>query len=202
MAERTLKGNCREKTRKNFQTVLDVSIRLFNEKGFDETSMSDICRESGLSNGSVYHMFTGKQDILRRIYERDINVSLGLTSHMEEKLDDPASVLLDFMLRTMAQWKKTGPMMIANKSRWSTSRTTMGCSPIQREELIQYISAAQAAGTFNPRANVPNTVEFLFTLQRGILYGWTIRDDFDFDLHNAVFWPPVITALAEGTISF
>lgn len=192
----------REKTKKNFQTVLDVSIRLFNEKGFDETSMSDICRESELSNGSVYHMFNGKQDILKRIYERDINVSLGLTAHMEEKLDHPVSVLLDFMLNTMAQWKKTGPMMVANKSRWSSSRTTMGCSPIQREELIRYISAAQKAGTFNPKANVPKTVEFLFTLQRGILYGWAIRDDFDFDMYNAAFWPPVITALVNGTISF
>lgn len=192
----------REKTKKNFQTVLDVSIRLFNEQGFDETSMSDICRESGLSNGSVYHMFTGKQDILRQIYERNINVSLGLTSHMEEKLGDPASVLLDFMLKTMAQWKKAGPMMIANKSRWSTSRTTMGCSPIQREELIRYISAAQEAGTFHPAANAANTVEFLFTLQRGILYGWVIRDDFDFDMHNALFWRPVITALVNGTICF
>lgn len=192
----------REKTKKNFQTVLDVSIRLFNEKGFDETSMSDICRESELSNGSVYHMFNGKQDILKRIYERNINVSLGLTAHMEEKLDHPVSVLLDFMLNTMAQWKKTGPMMVANKSRWSSSRTTMGCSPIQREELIQYISAAQKAGTFNPKANVPKTVEFLFTLQRGILYGWAIRDDFDFDMYNAAFWPPVITALVNGTISF
>ena len=192
----------REKTKKNFQTVLDVSIRLFNEKGFDETSMSDICRESGLSNGSVYHMFTGKQDILKHIYERDINVSLGLAARMEEKLDDPVSVLLDFMLNTMARWKKTGPMMVANKSRWSSSRTTMGCSPIQREELVAYISAAQRAGTFDPKADVPRTVEFLFTLQRGILYGWTIRDDFDFDMYNAAFWPPVITALVNGTISF
>ncbi|MEY8387523.1 TetR/AcrR family transcriptional regulator [Oscillospiraceae bacterium 38-13] len=193
---------CREKTRKNFQAVLDVSIRLFNEKGFDETSMSDICRESGLSNGSVYHMFTGKKDILKHIYQRDINVSLGLTDGAEEKLEDPAAVLLDFMLRTMAQWKKTGPMMVANKSLWSSSRTTMGCSPIQREELTRYIAMAQAAGTFNPKADVARAVEFLFTLQRGILYGWAIRDDFDFDLHNALFWPPVITALVNGTLSF
>lgn len=197
-----VENKCREKTKKNFQTVLDVAIRLFNENGFDETSMSDICRESGLSNGSVYYLFTGKQDILKRIYERDINVSLGLTTDMREKLHDPVSVLLDFMLKTMAQWKKTGPMMVANKSRWTSSRTTMGCSPIQRDELVKYITAAQEAGTFNPKANVLNTVEFLFTLQRGILYGWTIRDDFDFDVYNAMFWPPIITALVSGTICF
>lgn len=191
-----------EKTKKNFQTVLDVAIRLFNEYGYDETTMSDISRETGLSNGSLYHMFESKQEILKRIYERDINISLGLTKDVENKLAKPKEVLLQFMLDTMEKWKRTGPMMVTNKPHWASSRTTLGCSPIQRDELITYISLAQNAGTFNPKANVPKTVEFLFTLQRGILYGWMIRDDFDFDTHNKTFWPPIISALVDGTISF
>ena len=45
-------------------------------------------------------------------------------------------------------------------------------------------------------------VEFLFTMQRGILYGWIIRDDFDMDMYAKTFWPPVIRTLISGEISF
>jgi AcrR family transcriptional regulator len=40
------------------------AARLFNEKGYLETSMDDISNASGLSKGGVYHYFSRKNDIL------------------------------------------------------------------------------------------------------------------------------------------
>ena len=38
--------------------ILDVSTRLFVEKGYEKTSIQDIVRElDGLSKGAVYHHF-------------------------------------------------------------------------------------------------------------------------------------------------
>jgi len=189
-------------TQENLLKVLDASITLFNERGFEHTKMSDICRETGLSNGSVYHMFGSKDEILRRIYDRYINVSCGLTDNMEQKLDDPYTHLLQHVTDVMALWQRTGPMMIINKFRWTSSRTMLGCSPIQREELTSFISAAQRRGTFLCRADAALIVEFIFTLQRGLLYGWTIRDDFDLEAYAALFWPPVLRGLVSGTTVF
>lgn len=63
-----------EKSRTNYNAVLDASIVLFNKKGYKNTTIKDICEATGLSNGSVYHLFRNKDDILRHIYERDINI--------------------------------------------------------------------------------------------------------------------------------
>ena len=60
-----------EKSRTNYNAVLDTSIVLFNKKGYKDTTIKDICEATGLSNGSVYHLFRNKDDILRHIYERD-----------------------------------------------------------------------------------------------------------------------------------
>ena len=105
------------------------------------------------------------------------------------------------MLDTQALWEKAGPMLLLNKYRWVTSRTMMGCSPIQREELLAFISLAKKMGTISNKSDSESVVEFLFTLQRGILYGWTSRDDFDIIKYSKMFWPPVISALVKGTLT-
>lgn len=188
------------KTQENYNRVLDVAIKLFNEQGYDQTTMGDISAQTGLSNGSLYHLFAGKDEILRQIYNRNINVSLGLTNNMSEKIKDPQNTLVQFMLDTQDLWIKCGPMLLINKYKWVTSRTMMGCSPIQREELLAYISMAQKMGTISGKLDVQETVEFLFTLQRGLLYGWTSRDDFNIVKYSKMFWPPVIHSLIKGTL--
>jgi len=189
------------KTQANYNLVLNKSIELFNEQGYDQTTITDISRATGLSNGSIYHLFKGKDDILRQIYSTRINVSLGLTNDLTEKVMDPYRYLLQFMLDTQELWLSAGPMLLINKYRWVTSRTMMGCSPIQREELLAFISLAQKRGTISNKSDPASLVELLFTVQRGILYGWTSRDDFDIRQYSKLFWPPIITELIKGNLS-
>jgi AcrR family transcriptional regulator len=44
-------------------------MRLFAERGYFATSVHDIRRESGLSIGSIYHHFDGKESIARALYD-------------------------------------------------------------------------------------------------------------------------------------
>ena len=44
--------------------ILDVSFRLFTEKGYDHTTIQDIVDALGMSKGAVYHHFKSKEDIL------------------------------------------------------------------------------------------------------------------------------------------
>ena len=50
--------------------ILDVSTRLFSEKGYDDTSLQDIINETKLSKGAIYHHFDSKEDILKAIFHR------------------------------------------------------------------------------------------------------------------------------------
>lgn len=50
--------------------ILDVSMKLFMERGYDKTTLSDIMKAAGLSKGAIYHHFASKADILIRICDR------------------------------------------------------------------------------------------------------------------------------------
>jgi AcrR family transcriptional regulator len=51
------------------QQILDAAARLFAERGFARTSMSDVVRESGLSMGAVYRYFPSKADLVIAVGE-------------------------------------------------------------------------------------------------------------------------------------
>ncbi|MBD5538032.1 MAG: TetR/AcrR family transcriptional regulator [Lachnospiraceae bacterium] len=51
--------------------ILDVSYRLFMEKGYEYTSIQDIIDNlGGLSKGAIYHHFKSKEDILVAVTDR------------------------------------------------------------------------------------------------------------------------------------
>ena len=53
------------------EKILDVSQRLFLEKGYDNTTIQDIVDSlGGLTKGAVYHHFKSKEEIMNAVGER------------------------------------------------------------------------------------------------------------------------------------
>ncbi len=51
-----------------YKHILDVALRLFSEKGFQNTSIQNICSEAGVSVGSIYFYFPNKKSIFDAVY--------------------------------------------------------------------------------------------------------------------------------------
>lgn len=53
------------------QKILDASLRLFQEKGYEQTTILDIVEQmGGLTRGAFYHHFKSKEEVLAAISER------------------------------------------------------------------------------------------------------------------------------------
>ncbi|MDO1584320.1 TetR/AcrR family transcriptional regulator [Rhizobium oryzicola] len=53
------------------EQILDGAKRVFMKLGFDAASMNDITREAGVSKGTIYVYFNGKDDLFSAIMERE-----------------------------------------------------------------------------------------------------------------------------------
>ncbi|BCJ48911.1 TetR family transcriptional regulator [Actinoplanes sp. NBRC 14428] len=49
----------------DLKAVLTAAVQLFNERGYDATSMDDLARRLGITKSSVYHHVRSKQELLR-----------------------------------------------------------------------------------------------------------------------------------------
>ena len=49
------------------QRLAFTAMRLFSEKGYESTSVSDILKAAGANSGSLYHFFATKQELLMEV---------------------------------------------------------------------------------------------------------------------------------------
>jgi AcrR family transcriptional regulator len=49
----------------DLESLLAVAVKLFNERGYDGTSMEDLSRKLGITKSAIYHHVDSKQDLLR-----------------------------------------------------------------------------------------------------------------------------------------
>ena len=52
------------------EKILEVSLALFNEKGYEKTTIQDIVNAHGMSKGAIYHHFKSKDEIIEALSER------------------------------------------------------------------------------------------------------------------------------------
>jgi AcrR family transcriptional regulator len=57
----------------DLEAVLATAVRLFNEQGYDFTSMFEIARALGITKSSVYHHIAGKEQLLQMAIDRALD---------------------------------------------------------------------------------------------------------------------------------
>lgn len=50
------------------QQIIDAALKCFAEKGYERTTVADICRESACSVGSLYHHFGNKEGVAGELF--------------------------------------------------------------------------------------------------------------------------------------
>ncbi len=60
------------KGQKTKALILEKSIGLIREKGFAGVTLQDLCKASGVANGTFYHYFSSTTDILRELILKEV----------------------------------------------------------------------------------------------------------------------------------
>ncbi len=63
----------------NKQQIIDAAVRLIRDKGADSVTVRNVCREADVSNGTFYHYFRDKDDLLMSFLKEIPFGAAGLT---------------------------------------------------------------------------------------------------------------------------
>lgn len=109
--------------------ILDISLSLFLEKGFDKTSITDILEKSDIARGTLYYHFESKEAIMDAIIER---TGKKIMSELEGIVED----------RSLSSYEKLLSLFLA-----MNMRSLSGGS-----QMIDYLNQPQNA-LFHEKSN-------------------------------------------------
>jgi len=75
------------------QEILRTAARLFQQRGYDATSMNDVAAALKLSKGGLYHHFQSKDEILFEIMSHAMDITQERVLGPVRNIDDPAERL-------------------------------------------------------------------------------------------------------------
>ena len=67
----------------DLESLLAVAVKLFNERGYDGTSMEDLSRKLGITKSAIYHHVPSKQELLRLSVNRALDALFDLVAELE-----------------------------------------------------------------------------------------------------------------------
>src|SRR5579885_1407179 len=98
----TMSGVTREATLDSRQDILRTAARLFQQRGYDATSMNDVAAALKLSKGGLYHHFQSKDEILFNLMSHAMDITEDRVIAPAKQIPDPEERLRTVIRRHIA----------------------------------------------------------------------------------------------------
>jgi AcrR family transcriptional regulator len=91
------------------QDILDAAIKIFSEKGFSAATTSEIAKEAGVAEGTIFRYFKTKKDILKSVMVKLVEVMSEelvikqIGKIINENKDKEPAVLLKLLIKDRIQ---------------------------------------------------------------------------------------------------
>jgi AcrR family transcriptional regulator len=74
------------------EAILDVALELFNEQGYEKTSLREIAERLGVTKAALYYHFEKKEDILLELHLRLHTLGRSILDQLDQYTDERESV--------------------------------------------------------------------------------------------------------------
>ena len=86
---------------------LETALKLFNEKGYEKTTINDIIKTMGVSKGAFYHYFASKEDVIEHISDNYAERVLRMTGQLADRKDLKAVEKINQLFQIVQGYKRS-----------------------------------------------------------------------------------------------
>ena len=86
----------------DIDSLTDVALRVFAERGYDGASMDDVARAAGITKASIYHHVAAKEEFLARGLRRALDALFAILEEQRASAGEPYA-RLEYILRRVAE---------------------------------------------------------------------------------------------------
>ena len=129
--------------------IMTAALELFVAQGYHNVSIHDIQKRAGVSIGSIYNHYGGKEGVARALYEHLLNEMLVLIEQVEATTDDPAErcmVLIRRLLEHTETHRDIMAFVFGTRHREFLPEEPPICSSRAFERMRDLVHQAMKAG--------------------------------------------------------
>jgi AcrR family transcriptional regulator len=156
----------------DLDTLLAIAVEVFNERGYDGTSMEDLSRRLGISKSAIYHHVSSKDELLRLALDRSLD-ELFVVLAETRRLDVPAIAKLEHLVRgSVAVLQRELPyvtLLLRVRGNTAVERAALN----RRRQFDRYVAGlvrqAEADGDVRPDVDPAVTARLLFGMVNSLV---------------------------------
>jgi AcrR family transcriptional regulator len=131
------------------EQILDVAVALFNERGYDATSVADIADRLGVTKSALYHHFRSREELLAVAVDRALNGLEGLLDQPGATEGTPRARLghvLRGAVRVLISELPSVTLLLRVRGNSEIERSALERRRAFDHRVTELVRAAQAAG--------------------------------------------------------
>lgn len=156
----------------DLESLLRVAVTVFNERGYDGTSMEDLSQRLGISKSAIYHHVASKDALLRLAMDRALD---GLFDALERtrRLDAPAIDKLEHLVRASVTVLQDRLPYVTLLLRARGNTEVERAALQRRRQFDRYVAGlvrqAEADGDIRPDVDPATTARLLFGMVNSLI---------------------------------
>jgi len=156
----------------DLESLLAVAVAVFNERGYDGTSMEDLSRRLGISKSSIYYHVDRKEDLLALALDRALDGLFAVADEVAAS-SEPAIARLEHLVRDSVQVLTDQlpyvTLLLRARGNTATERRALA----RRREFDQFVAdlvkQAEQDGDIRPEVDPAITARLLFGLVNSLV---------------------------------
>ena len=170
------------KTSETQQIIFDTALALMSDKGFQGTTVREICARAGIPIGTFYNCYKSKVDILKRIYDEGDEYICNSISREAEGLSAPEQLYV--FAENYARLNEQTGIDVLRVLFYPTNAWFSMNRPMQ-VFARKVVDSGQRCGSIRDDLTAEEIVDDLFDILRGVCYNWCVCDG-SFDLKTRI----------------
>ncbi len=156
----------------DLESLLAVAVTVFNERGYDGTSMEDLSKRLGITKSSIYHHVDSKEELLALALDRALDGLFAVADEVAASTE-PAIERLERLVRgsvaVLASRLPYVTLLLRARGNTATERTALDRRREFDQIVADLVKQAERDGDIRPDVDPAVTARLLFGLVNSLV---------------------------------